>query len=337
MMRPLLAAALATAVTISTTANADTVVLNNGDTLNGKIGRVTASEIQFQSPAFGSITIPTANVSKYTFDKPVPVQPKGAPVVTEQVTGTATGLTVGNQTYTYGQIKAVNPPAQEWKGAILGNFSLARGNTNKFVIGAEAATSLRRNDAVYDDRTTLSGAYNFGESGGGSSGDDKVTDTDNWNIFAKHDRFWTDQLYGYVVGKLEHDRIADLYYRVSPGVGVGYQWIETPTTKLSGEAGVTYIHEEFDPSGTNDEIALRLAYNYTHQINDRVSFFHTLEFLPAFSDPSDYILNTDVGLRAKLTDNFFSQFKLLYKRDSTPAEGAGKNDLLYTIGVGWEF
>ena len=335
MNRTLIAAILAAA--ICTSALADTVVLNNGDTLNGTIGRVTATELEFYSPAFGSITIPTANVTRYTFDKPVPVQPKGQPSVTEKVAGDAAGLTIGDKPYTYAQIKAVNPPAQEWKGAIMGNFSLARGNTNKFVVGAEAKAAYRRDDANYDDRTILNGAYNYGESGGGPSSEPNVTDTDNWSIFTKHDRFWSDQLYGYMVAKLEHDRIAQLYYRASPGIGVGYQWIESPKTNFNSEVGITFIHEDFDPSGTEDDISLRLAYNFDHKLSDRVSIFHTLEYLPAFQAPGDYILNTDIGLRAKLTNNFFSQFKILYKRDSTPAEGSLQNDLLYTVGVGWEF
>ncbi len=335
MNRTLIAAILAAA--LCTSALADTVVLNNGDTLNGTIGRVTATELEFYSPAFGSITIPTANVTRYTFDKPVPVQPKGQPSVTEKVAGDATGLTIGDKPYTYAQIKAVNPPAQEWKGAIMGNFSLARGNTNKFVVGAEAKAAYRRDDANYDDRTILNGAYNYGESGGGPSSEPNVTDTDNWSIFTKHDRFWSDQLYGYMVAKLEHDRIAQLYYRASPGIGLGYQWIESPKTNFNSEVGITFIHEDFDPSGTEDDISLRLAYNFDHKLSDRVSIFHTLEYLPAFQTPGDYILNTDIGLRAKLTNNFFSQFKILYKRDSTPAEGSLENDLLYTVGVGWEF
>lgn len=336
MNRILLTAATAAGV-CSAFASADTVVLSNGDTLNGTVGIISGSDMKFTSDAFGEVTIPLAKIKTYTIDAPTRVQPRGEPSVTGPVKGDTNSVTVGEKKYDLSDVKSVNPPAQEWTGAIVANFSLARGNTNKFVVGAEGAAALRRDDDVTNDRISFGGAYNFGESGGGASSADKVTDTDNWKLFGQYDRYWDDQWYGYAGAKLEHDRIAALYYRVAPGVGVGYQWFETEKMNFRTEAGLTYIHEEFDPSGSGDALAVRLAYAYDNKLSDTVSLFHTLEYLPAVDDPADFILNTDLGLRAKLTDNFFAQFKVLYKRDSTPADGALKNDLLYTIGVGWSF
>ena len=336
MTRIMLSAATA-AVVCSSFAIADTVVLSNGDTLNGTVGLIAGDEMKFTSPAFGEVTIPLAKIKSYTLDAPTRVQPRGEPSVTGPVKGDSSTVTVGEKTYPVSDLKAVNPPAQAWAGAVVANLSLARGNTNKFVIGAEAAAALRRDDETNNDRTSFGGGYNYGESGGGASGTDKVTDTDNWNVFGKYDRYWDEKWYGYAGLRLEHDRIAALYYRVAPGVGVGYQWFETPKMNFRTEAGLTYIHEEFDPSGSNDNIAVRLAYAYNNKLTDDVSLFHNLEYLPAVDDPGDYILNTDLGLRATLTENFFAQFKVLYKRDSTPAEGSLKNDLLYTFGVGWNF
>ncbi len=334
---PATAAVLAFGSSLAFVASADNVTLQNGDKLNGTIGTVTAKEMKFTSPSLGEIIIPTQNVTSYTFDNPTRVQPRGEPSQTGKVTGDTAGVTIDDKKYDFQSLKSINPPAQEWSGALIANFAVARGNTNRFVVGAEANASLRRDDEANNDRTTFGGGYNFGESGGGASGTPKTTDTDNWNAFGKHDRFWTDQWYGYANLRIEHDRIAQLNYRITPGVGIGYQWIETPKVNFRTEAGLSYIHEEFDPDGSADAIAARLAYRYSNKLSDTVMFFHTLEYLPAFENPGDYILNTDVGLRANLTDNFFSQFKILYKRDSTPAEGSLKNDLLYTIGVGWQF
>jgi putative salt-induced outer membrane protein YdiY len=336
MKRSLLIVAAA-AATICSSAFADTVVLSNGDTLNGTIGLINDKEMKFTSPAFGEITIPLDKITKYEITAPARVQPRGQDAVTGQVSGDATTVTVDEKKYDFTQLKYVNPPAQEWNGALIANFSLARGNTNKFTVGFEAKAALFRDDAINHDRTTFGGAYNYGESGGGAGDDDKVTDTDNWNAFGQYDRYWTELWYGYAALKIEHDRIAALDYRVAPGVGVGYQWLDTAKVAFRTEAGVTYIHEEFKPDGSNDSVALRLAYTYTNKLSDTVTLFHNLEYLPAFDDPSDYILNADIGLRAALTDNFFAQGKIAYKRDSTPAPDSLKDDLLYTIGVGWSF
>jgi hypothetical protein len=52
---------------------------------------------------------------------------------------------------------------------------------------------------------------------------------------------------------------------------------------------------------------------------------------------ADYNLNTDAGLRAAIIGAFFAELKVEFKYDSTPAEGAKKEDLRFLVGVGWTF
>ena len=42
-------------------------------------------------------------------------------------------------------------------------------------------------------------------------------------------------------------------------------------------------------------------------------------------------------MRTDITKSMFMEAKIEYKRDSTPAPGALKNDLKYLLGVGWSF
>jgi hypothetical protein len=317
--------------------SADTVVLKNGDTLTGTIGQVTGKNMKFVSPVFGEISIPIENITTYKIDTPVRVQPKAAPSVVGPVTGDATTVKVADKNYRLDQLKSINPPAQAWTGNILANLSLARGNTNNFTVGSEALAALRRDDDENNDRITANAAYNFGDSGGGPGNAPRVTITDNWRARTQYDKFWNEQLYGFVVGKIEHDRIANLDYRVSPGLGIGYQWIETDKVKFSTEAGFNYIYESYGNGGSDDSISVRFAYHYDNKLSDDVSLFHNLEYVPAIDDPGDYNFTTDVGLRFKITGNIIGQFKAEYKRDSVPASGSLKNDLLYLVGFGWQF
>lgn len=317
--------------------SADTIVLKNGDTVHGKIGEVSEKQIKFHADAFGDVTIDQGQVKSYKIDEPVVVQRKDQPPITASVQGEDQQLKVNDQPFTFKQIKSVNAPPEKWTGSAIANFALARGNTNKFTVGSEINAGLRRDNYLNNDRFTLGGAYNYGESGGGPGGEPKVTDTDNWNAFGKYDRFWTDQLYGYVGVKVEHDRIANLDYRLSPNMGLGYQWIESPATNFSTEAGVGFIREQYSTDGATEYGSLRFAYHLDHAFSDTVTGFHNLEYLPSFTNPADYNLNADAGLKVKIIDNFIAQLKLEYHRDSTPAPGALKNDLLWLIGLGWQF
>lgn len=317
-------------------ASADTITLKNGDKISGTIGQINATTVQFESPSLGKINIATENVATYSYDQPVTVRPSDGPSVTGAATGTDTTVKVGGKEYALSGVKGVNPPAQVWTGAVVINGALARGNTNKLTVGVDALAGLRRNDDKENDRFTVGAGYNFGNSG---RGDNTNTDTDNWNVFGKYDKFWTDQFYTYGMGKVEHDRIANLQYRASGQIGLGYQWFEGPVSNFSTEAGLGYVYERYDfgDPKKSDYVSGRLAYHYDRMLNEKVKFIHNVEWLPALDDPSDYVLTADAGIRADLTDKFFTQFKIVYKRDSQPAEGSLKNDLLYTLGIGWAF
>lgn len=336
-MRHLLYCAVAALAASSSLVLADTVTFKNGDKLTGKIGLISGSDLKLNTPALGDVTVKLSEVAAYRIDTPVVVQPKDGPALLGQVSGDGANVKVNDATYALGQLKSVNAPPDKWTGKVLVNFALSRGNTNNFVIGGQADAMKRRDTDTHDDRLTFHAEYNFGQSGGGSGGVPNTTDTDNWQTFGKYDQFYSEKFYGYATVKVEHDRIADLDYRLTPGVGLGYQWIETPATKFSTEAGLSYVREVYGHDGDNDYLSLRLAYHVDHQFSAMVDAFHNLEYLPAVDDPGDYNLNADAGLSFKIVGNWTSQLKVEFKRDSTPAEGALKNDLQFLLGVGYSF
>jgi putative salt-induced outer membrane protein YdiY len=336
-----IACSIALAALASNPTLADVVVLKNGDKINGTIGQIADGKMEFKSPVLGDIKIDLDKIESYTTDSPATIRMKAKaaatqPIITDKIaSGDATTVTTaGGQTINTGDVKVINRPKEEWTGAILALGTLQRGNTEKLDIGFRADATLRRASEYKDDRFTLGAAYNFGTTG---TGDDSDTTTDNWMAFGKYDKFWTEKLYGYATVKVDHDRIADLRYRLSPGVGVGYQWIESPKTNFNTEAGISYVYEEYDPGDNNDFIALRLAYHFDHKLRDTVKIFHNFEWLPSFEDPGDYILTTDVGIRFDITENFFTEGRIEWKQDSEPAPNTHENDLRYIIGVGWRF
>lgn len=335
----LMAAACAAALGLAApTTRADEVVLTNGDKLTGKIGNVAAGKMKFTSPALGDLTIDLAKVTSYTTDEPATVRLKAGGEVQGKVAG-ATPQSVpveGKAPVPMADVKQINPPATKWTGSVVANGLLTRGNSNTEALGVSAEAVYRRDTLENNDRFTLKGAYNFGREENKATGD-KSTTVDNFFAAAKYDRFLTDQLYAFGLVRYDHDRIADLNFRLSPGAGVGYQFFEGPTFNLSAEAGASFVYEDYASGGQDQHAALRLAYHVDKKLNDTLALFHNLEYLPAFENPGDYNLNADAGIRATLTKSFFTEFKLVYQRDSTPAPGAQKNDLRYLLGVGWAF
>jgi putative salt-induced outer membrane protein YdiY len=317
-------------------ARADEVLLKNGDKITGTVGQVTGDTLTFTSPVLGSLSIKLSNIQSYKTDKAATVRLKSGQTFSSPIAqGNATQIvTADNRTTPVVVIKAVNPPPEAWTGAVVVNGALNRGNTNTATLGASANALLRRDDGIIDDSFALGSDYNYGNTGRGS---DKTTTTDNVDAHGQYDRFLDPQFYVYGNVGYAHDRIADLIVRVTPGVGAGYQWFETPAFNFSTEGGAAYVYEDYQNDGNDQKEDFRLAYHLDKQLNDKVSVFHDVEYLAAFQNPADYLLNADVGIRADLMKNFFAQFKVVYKRNDEPAPGALKDDLAFLLGVGWAF
>lgn len=317
-------------------AGADTVILTNGDKLTGKVGLISDGTLELVSPILGDLTLKLSDIQSYSTDAPATVWKKdGATITAPIVKGDATQVTqTQQQTTKLTDIKSVNPPPQKWTGSIVLNGNLERGNTNTAQVGLSANATLRRDNPFYDDRTILGADYNYGTTGRGTN---TTTTSDNWDANAEYDKFFTDKFYGYGnVGYL-HDRIAGLDVQLTPGAGVGYQWFESPKFNFDTEGGVSYVYEDFQESGVDQQADLRLNYHVDYSVNPTTQLFHDFEYLTPYDDPADYIINADAGIKENFTTNFFSQFKVVYRRQDFPPPGFVKDDLDFLLGVGWTF
>lgn len=334
-----LAAALVLVCLVPVAARADEVTFNNGDRLTGKVVSVEGGKMTIETKVAGAITVDMKDVKTFTTDAPISVRTTGgqrfsAKAVSDQAgTVKLEGATAATapQSLPLAQVKTVNFN-ENWTGAIIGGAMFSRGNT--FSDQASIAFDLTRRSE--DDRWTFNGAYNFGRQRDPSSGD-KTTTTDNWFAAGKYDRFMSEKLYWFGSLRYEHDRIAELDHRVTPSLGLGYQWVETPDFSFNTEGGVAYICEQFSNDESNSAIALRVAYHLKKKLNDRVSLFHNLEYFPSLESLDDYLIVADAGIRADITSRIFAEYRMEFRYDATPAEGASRSDLRHLIGVGWKF
>ena len=337
-MRKLILASVALAAACAA-ARADEVVFNNGDRLSGKIVSADGGKLVIETTVAGKVTVDLSNVKTFSTDGPVELRLKDGSTVKDSIgAGEADGQVatkgsgdVAAQPLPIANIAKINPQ-EKWTGSIVAGALITRGNSDTDNVNISIDAVRRRED----DRMTASAGYLYGRQEDPGTGDDSTT-VDNWFVVGKYDYFLSEKLYLYGLGRIERDRIANLDLRVSPSIGVGYQWVERPDLNFSTEAGLGWVYEDFETGDSEDHFAARFAYHVDKQLNDKVSVFHNLEYLPSLEDISDFNLNTDAGIKASMTDRMFTQFKIEWKYDAEPAPGAEKNDLRYILGVGWQF
>jgi putative salt-induced outer membrane protein YdiY len=314
---------------------ADEVRLKNGDRITGKVVEASGGKLKISTEAAGDLTIDMKEVQTFTTDEPVEVRLKDGTVTRTRVAASesAGAISTGGETdVTLSSVKSVSSKGPRWTGAVVVGGLLTRGNSNTESLNASVEASRRG----VNDRISANAGYIYSReedpNGGG-----KTTTADNWFAAGKYDYYFTEKFYGYGALRVEHDTIADLDLRVTPSVGVGYQWVESPDFNFSTEAGLAWVYEDYATGGTDEHVGARLAYHVDKKFNDKVSLRHNLEYLPSLEDISDYNLNADAGIRATLTKTMFAEFKFEWRYDATPAPDASNNDLRYILGVGWTF
>ncbi|MHC4655793.1 MAG: DUF481 domain-containing protein [Planctomycetota bacterium] len=324
----------------SQTICADELVFKNGDRLTGKINHALEGKLVFKSDVAGKITVDMSNIQTFRTDEAIEVHLKDGNVLIQKVVSSKAGRfaiegtdTVKTQDFDLSEISSINPPKPKWTGNVSAALTSTHGNTKTEAISASANLSKR----TAKDRTTLSADYARGEQEDPDTGEQKTTEN-WWRTKAKYDYFFSKKFYGYLDGRYETDKIAELDRRVIVGGGGGYQWIESENMNFSTEGGLASLYEKYEnQTDSSTELSAQFGYNFDKKLAKNIKFIHDLTYYPSLEKFSDYYLTSTGEIRAHFTEKMFVNFKVILNYDTTPAIDAGTTDTKYMLGLGYSF
>lgn len=217
--------------------------------------------------------------------------------------------------------------APKWTGSVALGASYSDGNTRRKTASATIDAEYRREK----DRTTLGLLWNYAEETTG------ITDRKTLGR-VKYDYFFSKKMYGLVQASAENDYLSAVDLRYTIGAGLGYQFEETETWKLSGEVGVSYVNSDYvGTADDTDYISGRAAYAWDWKPNTKYNVSQVGVIFPSLERGEDINARVDTKGRMNLTDKMFAQLEWLYQWDNTPATGKVRNDNLVMFGLGWSF
>ncbi len=333
----LVAAALSISAAVTHLALGDEVVFKNGDKLTGTITSLDGGKLTVHTLEAGDVKVDTGAIGTFSTDHPVDLRLSDGTTMSHKVDADAPGLValegglLGNQHISLSDIDAINPPKTAWTGDIKFGGLLIRGNTSSETInfGLDIARKTQK------DVISLGASYLYGRTKDRTTGLHTST-ADNWQVDAKYEYNFTKRFYGFAEAAVSRDRLAFLDLRFNPAAGVGYRWVTDPDLTFATEGGLAWVYEHYtNGSPTREDISLKLAYHLTKKFNDKVALFHDMEYFPSIENGRNFIVNTDLGVRATLTTHFFTEFKFVLDYDSTPAIGALKTNTRYELNVGY--
>ena len=321
----------------------DVVFFTNGDRLTGTIKQLTDGKLVLASAVAGEVTIQLSEIRTFSSDAPIEVHFTDGTVVKQRILSAGPGRigigptdALAAQAFDLAKITAINPPAKpvpKWHGAVSAGFSSTHGNTKADRRNVSVDVSRRSEN----DRITVKADYARGEQEDPDTGEDKTTE-DWWRTKLKYDYFLSKKWFVYGDSRYEKDSVADLDRRVVVGGGAGYQWIESDDMNFSTEGGLASLYEKFEnETDSNTELSLQLGYHFDKKLYKALTFINDLTYYPSIEQFSDYYLTSTAELRASVLKNMFTNFKVIFDYDATPAQGAHKTDVKYILGAGWNF
>ena len=315
-------------------ARADEIQFTNGDKLTGKIVKLDDGKLTIDTKVAGKVDVNWPDIATMSSDQPVTVVLSDGRTVTDTLGPSEPGqVTAGGETIVLANTAKLNPEPVRFHGRALVAARWDRGNTVGSNVDA-TIDAIRRSEV---DRITLGAGYSAAESMDADGTGQHASKSKGFG-FGQYDYFFQPKTYGYGNLRAEKDRFADLNLRLTTGLGVGYQWIETETNKFNTEAGLSYVSEHLHGSADNNFLAARLAWNWDWTFYPELTFFQYTVWYPSlYHFTKDQLIQTQTGLRYKIWGDFFGESKILWTWDSNPAQGKKQADLSYIIGIGYGF
>lgn len=320
-------------------AMADTIKLKNGDVLTGKVVKKETDKLVLKTSYAGEVSITWSEINTIDTEKPIKLMLVDGSILTGQIQQTGPGsikvINLQENTNTNLALNAlayINPSpvisgeGTVWKGQANLGGAITQGNAETTVLrfDAEAIARTKKN------RGTVGGYFNRADN----NNEDTVF---NSKGYLQLDHFLSKQWYVYANGSLENDKFRDISLRSSAGVGSGYQFYESPERNFAIEAGINYIHTDFDLAEDENYASGRWALKYDQLIFQSVKFFHQHEILFSLEDVANTLVFTKTGLRVPIADNLNASTQLNIDYAGQPAKGRERLDktLLFSLGYGW--
>lgn len=234
--------------------------------------------------------------------------------------GVLLGVTAGAVT------SAQEAEKKGWERSISLGLSVTTGNSDTVLfVGAIEAQRAWEKDEL---RFLVEGAY------GKNDGDKSV---ERGRALGQYKHLFDERMYGTLLSDIYHDGIATLAYRVTVSPGIGYYFIKTPKTQLTGEVGPSFIHEKYNGESADNYFGLRLAERFDRKLSDTARLWQALEVTPQIDDFDNYVALLEVGVEASLTKTLSVRVVGQDRYDSQPAEGRKHNDISLVSSLNYKF
>lgn len=319
--------------------NADEIYLKNGDRISGKILNMEDNKLLIKTSYSGEISITWSEVINLNTDHEISVLLSDDTRINGNTKkaengkmSLSNGKIVETVSFPLSDVKTINPapykkePAVKIKARVNVGYSSTSGNTESKSSHFDGKFTAR----TTQNRYTISGELNRSEESG-------INTVSNSMANLSYDHFLNKKWYLYSNALFEKDKFKDLNFRSGLGIGGGYQFLETPLTNLSFEAGINYINSEYTNAPDEGYPSARWAFDFERYFfNKSFQLFHSHEGFVSIGSTSDIFIISQTGIRVPLFKNINATLQYNLDWEKNPAPGRKKSDSMLIFSLGYQ-
>lgn len=203
----------------------------------------------------------------------------------------------------------------EWENTLSVGVTATSGNTDTKLYAASWLSEYRR---LGGDLARLSVDGQNGENSGTKNADNVKGDQNYKHLLSER---------SYVVGDVAelYDSVADISYRVTPSLGIGYFLMKGDASSLSLDIGPGYQWEKI--GGIKDDYAIfKASERYERKLGATSKCWQSADYSPKVEDLNVYTINGEIGAEAPLTSTINLRIVFSDRYVNVPAAGRKRND-----------
>ena len=144
--------------------------------------------------------------------------------------------------------------------------------------------------------------------------------------------------YNFYKSESDHDRFANIDYRIIPSLGIGYWFSDEEDWKAMVELGAGFEHTDYrdNTDNSNEAVIIPRAF-FEKRLFGESRIKEDISLYPSLEDVGDFRVHSETVFTNPIDENLSLSLSLINDYDSAPAGSTEKNDIRFTSSLVYSF
>jgi putative salt-induced outer membrane protein YdiY len=312
-------------------AEADVVVLKNGDRITGRIIKMESKRLEIDPGYADIMRIKWEDVRSIVSERPMSIKLFGEADMSRDI-GEKNADRIFLHTLSeegpirLQDVRAINLTEQDYRGYIGAGGNQSSGNTQTQAMNISGSLTYRKRE----HRFIFDGKYNRAQA-------NQQDTANNGAISVKYDHFLASRVFVGGFDLVEADQFQNLTVRNTSGVVLGYDFLDREHHILSISPGPAMVYQDFDTEAPTitPSLAWILRYQFMFK-GDDVVFYHKEMVFKDLGHGSATRVNADQGVKVSIIGNWSLNFEYDLRYNSLPVSGRKTLDTNIIFGINYD-